>query len=71
MITFPVWLSAVLAVGSAVCMFEVAQPIVQTNPTAVLVLGTVNVAITALLAFQRGAVATVRRLRGKPGLPPR
>lgn len=63
---FPTWLNAVLFVAAAVLAFLGTQTSVRFDGTAALVIGAAEVAVAALLAFQRATTNTVRRLQGKP-----
>lgn len=65
-ISLPAWLAASIFVLSAVDTYFLAQTGVKFSPGVELVLGAANVAFAAILGFQKAAVNTVRRLRGKP-----
>lgn len=62
----PMWLAFTVFVLSAVDTYLLTQTTVTFSPTVALILGAVNIALVAMTAFQRTAVNTVRRLRGKP-----
>jgi hypothetical protein len=57
-----------LTVASAVDAFLLTQSQPPITGAAATALGAVQVAITAILGFQKTAINTVRRLRGKPTL---
>lgn len=65
-ISLPAGVAVAIFVASAVDTYLLTQTSVTFSPGIALALGAANVAFAALLGFQKTAVMTVRRLRGKP-----
>jgi hypothetical protein len=68
-VIYPTWLQAVLFVGAALDTYFMTQTTMIFAPVVVLALGAGNVAIAALLAFQKQAVNVTRTIRGLPRNP--
>jgi hypothetical protein len=68
-ISLPPAVAVAIFVLSAVDTYLLTQTSVTFSPVISVVLGAANVAFAALLGFQKTAVNTVRRLRGKPTTP--
>lgn len=68
--TFPVWLSLALTVINAIIAYLQIQTTVVLDPIQTLIVNLVAVVVTTVLAFQRQATNTVRRMQGKPPVPP-
>jgi len=67
-VSLPQQVTFIVFVFSGVDTFLLTQTIMTLPPPWQLVLGALNVAFAAIIAFQHTAVNTVRRMRG---LPPR
>lgn len=63
---YPTWLNASLFVIAAVTAYLGTQTSVSLTGWPALAIGAVEVAVAALLAFQRTTTNTVRRLQGRP-----
>jgi hypothetical protein len=64
--SFPTWLSVILVVVAAVDAYLLTQTSVVLTPIVALIAGAVQVAIAALLAFQKATTNAVRSMQGKP-----
>lgn len=64
--SFPTWLSVILVVVAAVDAYLLTQTSVVLAPTVALIAGAVQVAIAALLAFQKATTNAIRSMQGKP-----
>jgi len=65
-VTYPTWLSATLFIASAVLAFIGTQTSVRFDGIVAVVIGAIQVAVAAALAFQKATTNTVRRMQGRP-----
>lgn len=69
MVTFPTWATVLLVVAAAALTYSQTQTEVVFTPLTKFAIGVSQVAVAALLGFQKAVVNTGRRLRGRPALP--